>query len=245
MNKYTKSLSVLSSETDANKKLKVYSYLCNTQELANDHAEDLGFGYERLIQDNCAWVLSRLKTKFIQTPVWRDKYTITTWHKGMNGLFSMRDFTAYKDGKDNTPIIIGTSSWLIMDLQTRRLLRAEHVLGEDIFTKAHHEDAIEEPCGKLIFPKDMEKVTSRKVVLSDIDMNLHTNNAKYMEWAFDVLPIEVAMEREVDEFQINFNKESKAGDTIDFYIANPEENRYLIEGKRENESIFQTAITFK
>ena len=49
----------------------------------------------------------------------------------------------------------------------------------------------------------------------------------------------------MDEFQINFNKESKAGDTIDFYIANPEENRYLIEGKRENESIFQTAITFK
>lgn len=245
INKYTKQLTVLSSETDCNKNLKVYSYLCNTQELANDHAIKLGFGYDKLIENNCAWVLSRLKTKFITTPKWRDNYSITTWHKGMQGLFSMRDFVTTFDSDPTTPAIIGTSSWLIMDLNTRRLLRAEHVLGEDIFTTAHKEDAIAEPCGKLIFPKDMEKTTSHKIVLSDIDMNLHTNNAKYMEWAFDVLPADITLKREVDEFQINFNKESKIGETIDFYVASPDPDTYMVEGKRESDSIFQTIIKFK
>ncbi len=245
MNKYTKHLTVLSSETDHNKNLKVYSYLCNTQELANDHAIDLGFGYDRLIQNNCAWVLSRLKTKFINIPKWQDKYTITTWHKGMQGLFSMRDFSVTLDSSPDSPAIIGTSNWLIMDLNTRRLLRAEHVLGEDIFTTAHHEDAIGEGCGKLVFPKEMERRSSRKVVLSDIDMNLHTNNAKYMEWAFDVLPTEVTLHREIDEFQINFNKESKIDDIIDFYVAPQDENIWMVEGKRDSDSIFQTIIKFR
>lgn len=245
MNKHKKHLSVYSSETDCNKNLNVYSYLCNTQELANEHAEILNFGYDRLIQNNCAWVLSRLKTKFITTPKWRDKFSITTWHKGMQGLFSMRDFVATLDDSPDTPAILSTSSWLIMDLNTRRLLRAEHVLGEDIITSAHHEDAIEEACGKLTFPKDMEKVSSHTVVLSDIDMNLHTNNAKYMEWSFDILPTDVTTTREVDEFQINFNKESKIGDPIDFYLAMEDENTYLIEGKRGSDSIYQTVIKFK
>lgn len=245
MNKYSKSLTVLSSETDCNKNLKAYSFLCNTQELANDHAIILGFGYDKLIQNHCAWVLSRLKVKFLSTPKWQDKYTITTWHKGMQALFSMRDFSATLDSEPEKPIIVCTSSWLIMDLNTRRLLRAEHVLGEDIFTSAHHEDAIAEPCGKLVFPKEMEKVHTRRVVHSDIDMNLHTNNAKYMEWAFDILPIEETMQKEVDEFQINFNKESKIGDIIDFYLYKHDEKTYFVEGKRENDSIYQTVIKFK
>ncbi|MBR5610241.1 MAG: hypothetical protein IKW65_01800 [Bacteroidales bacterium] len=245
MNKYTKHLSVLSSETDCNKKMKVYSYLCNSQELATEHATILGFGYDRLIQNNCAWVLSRLKVKFVSTPCWEDKYSITTWHKGMQALFSMRDFYVENENNPGTPAILGTSSWLIMDLNTRRLLRAEHVLGEDVFTRAHQEDAIAEPCGKLVFPKEMKKVTSRQVVFSDIDMNHHTNNAKYMEWAFDVLPADVTMNRETDEFQINFNKESKIGDTIDFYMAQQDDNTYLVEGKREGDTIFQTIIKFK
>lgn len=245
MNKYTKELTVLSSETDSNKNLKVYSFLCNTQELANDHAINLGFGYDRLIQKDCAWVLSRLKAKFLYSPKWQDKYTITTWHKGMQGLFSVRDFSSSLASDPGNPVIVCTSSWLIMDLNTRRLQRAEHVLGEDIFTTAHHEDAMEEACGKLVFPKDMALVTSHKVVLSDIDMNQHTNNAKYMEWAFDALPTDVTLHSEVDEFQINFNKESKIGDIIDFHVASPDDNIYMVEGKRDGESIFQTLIKFK
>jgi acyl-ACP thioesterase len=245
MHKRSEVLTVLSSESDSNKNLKVFSFLTKTQEIANNHANTLGFGYDKLIQSHSAWVLSRLKGKFINTPKWQDRYTLSTWHKGMSGLFSIRDFVATPENQPDTPSILCTSSWLIMDLNTRRLLRAEHVLGDDIFTTAHHEDAIEEPCGKLIFPKDMEKVSSRNVVLSDIDMNHHTNNAKYIEWAFDVIPTEYTLHREVDEFQINFNKESKIGETIDFYSAQKDENTFMIEGKRDNESIFQTLIKFK
>jgi acyl-ACP thioesterase len=66
-----------------------------------------------------------------------------------------------------------------------------------------------------------------------------------MEWAFDVLPADVTMNRETDEFQINFNKESKIGDTIDFYMAQQDDNTYLVEGKRDGDTIFQTIIKFK
>lgn len=245
MKQYSKHLTVLSSESDCNKKLKGYSYLCNTQELANEHATLLGFGYEELLKHNCAWVLSRSKTKFISTPKWEDKYILTTWHKGMEGLFSLRDYSAALESNPDTPIIVTTTSWLIIDINTRRIVRADHLFEDKVFATAHHENAIETSCGKLLFPKEMEKVFSHTIRFSDIDMNHHTNNAKYVEWSFDVVPTEVTTEREVDEFQINYAKETRLGETIDFYTHQADQNTFFVEGKRGDELIFQTSIKFK
>lgn len=242
---FTKKLVVQSSESDSNKKLKPFSFLCNAQELANEHAERLGFGYDELIKHNCAWVLSRIKVKFLATPKWQDVYNLTTWHKGMEGLFSLRDFSATSEQDSTTPIISATTSWLIIDLTTRRIVRADHLFGEDIFQTAHLENALPSSCGKLVTPKEMEKSFSHSVRISDIDMNQHTNNAKYIEWAFDVLPFEVVKEKDVDEFQINYSKETKLGDTIDFYMSNSDNQVFWIEGRRDNELIFQTVIKFK
>ena len=50
------------------------------QEAAGLHAVELGFGYEDLIKNNTAWILSRVNIKFVDTPIWRDDITLTTWH---------------------------------------------------------------------------------------------------------------------------------------------------------------------
>ena len=214
------------------------------QEAAGQHAVYLGFGYDDLIVSNTAWILSRLNIKFLDTPLWRDEITLTTWHKGLNRLFYIRDFVLTdKDGKER---VKATTSWLVMNLENRRLVRDPKLVDMDGICT---DDAIETPADKVQMPKDVEAeyVMDHRVSYSDVDTNGHTNNAMYMQWAMDTVEYEIASTRPVNEVTINFNHETKAGDIISLYRTSVEKEDGLhvfVEGRLGDVSAFCVEITF-
>ena len=214
------------------------------QEAAGQHAVYLGFGYDDLIVSNTAWILSRLNIKFLDTPLWRDEITLTTWHKGLNRLFYIRDFVLTdKDGKER---VKATTSWLVMNLENRRLVRDPKLVDMDGICT---DDAIETPADKVQMPKDVEAVyvMDHRVSYSDVDTNGHTNNAMYMQWAMDTVEYEIASTRPVKEVTINFNHETKAGDIVSLYRTSVEKEDGLhvfVEGRLGDVSAFCVEITF-
>ena len=214
------------------------------QEAAGLHAVELGFGYEDLIKNNTAWILSRVNIKFVDTPLWRDDVTLTTWHKGANRLFFLRDFIMIdKDGKER---VKATTSWLVLNLETRRLVRDPMLMEEGTVCK---ENVIETPADKVQMPKDVpaELVLEHVVAYSDVDMNNHTNNAMYMQWAMDAVDYETASTKAVKEVIINFNHETKSGDVVSIYRSCVEKEDGLhvyVEGKVEETSSFCIEIIF-
>ncbi len=243
MNSLKKFFTVDSTEVDPNQNYKAYSFLCSAQEAASNHANILGFGYDQLIKNNLAWVLSRQKIVFIRAPKWQEKVSITTWHKGMNGIFAIRDFII--ESEDGSPLVLSTSSWLIINLETRKMQRAENAFGVIAKDSINDKDAIAQPCEKLISPKESVICRKHTVLYSDLDMNLHTNNAKYLEWALDCIPVETLLNKEIAEFQINFTHETRIEDTIDLYLSSPSDNAFFVEGKNGETTIFQTIIKLK
>ena len=214
------------------------------QEAAGLHAVELGFGYEDLIKNNTAWILSRVNIKFVDTPLWRDDVTLTTWHKGANRLFFLRDFIMTdKEGKER---VKATTSWLVLNLETRRLVRDPMLMEEGTVCT---ENVIETPADKVQMPKDVpaELVLEHAVAYSDVDMNNHTNNAVYMQWAMDAVDYETASTKAVKEITINFNRETKAGDVVAIYRACVEKEdgfHVFVEGKVEDASSFCVEIIF-
>ncbi len=214
------------------------------QEAAGLHAVHLGFGYEDLIKNNTAWILSRVNIKFVDTPVWRDDITLTTWHKGANRLFFLRDFILTdSEGRER---VKATTSWLVLNLETRRLVRDPMLMEEGTVCS---ENVIETPADKVQMPKDVEPELALEhvVAYSDVDMNAHTNNAMYMQWAMDAVDYETASTRPVKEVTINFNHETKAGDLVSVYRAYVEKEDGLhvyIEGKVQETSSFCVEIVF-
>lgn len=243
MQEYSNSFSIQCTEANTNRKYKVYSFLCATQEIAGIHAGILGFGYDDLTPQNCAWVLSRIKGKIISPAIWQEKVSLTTWHKGAEGVFGLRDFEL-KNTEEKT-LAICTSSWLIINLETRRMQRAEKIIGLPYHSSALKKHAIEEMCSKLISPPEMEHCGSRKVKYSDIDMNIHANNAKFLEWALDCLNPEILFSKEIEEFQLNFNHEATLGEQIDFYFKAVSENEYFIDGRKDGNNVFQLSLKLK
>lgn len=214
------------------------------QEAANVHAAILGFGYDDLIQSRTAWILSRLNIHFLKHPLWRDEVTLTTWHKGLERLFFLRDFIL--TDKEGNECIKATTSWLVLNLDTRRLVRDPKLMDEGTTCS---DNALEMPAGKVQMPKDMdpEFVMEHVVVYSDVDMLGHTNNAMYMHWAMDALDYSLTSTRSVKELTINFNHETKAGETVKLYRVEVEMEDGLhvfVEGKVEDVSSFCVEFIF-
>lgn len=240
-NKFVIETEVPCYDVDSAFRLKPASFMDMAQEIAYRAATEMHFGYEDLKKENKAWVLSRLHFRFLSHPLWRDAIKLYTWHKGPYGPFYLRDFRMEDcDGKE---MVQGTSSWVILDLASRRMCRTSEIMEMVPESTICHEDCIAEPAGKVMMPKGCvpEKVASHKVEYSDIDVLGHTNNAKYVVWAMDCLDFGELAARPVSEVEICFNHETHPNEVVDLYKYSEEidgKTVTYIEGKKEDLSTF-------
>lgn len=244
MNRLIEHYTIPCYDTDASWRLKPVSFMNYAQEMANRHASVLGFGYDDLIGSRTAWVLARMYIRFIDLPLWRNDVTLTTWHKGLNRLFFLRDFRM-TDPQGNVRVE-ATTSWIVLNLDTRRLVRDPKLMDEG--TKCS-ENAVEQPADKVQLPKDaqMEFVMEHTVSYSDVDLLGHTNNAMYMHWAMDAVPYEITSQHPLKEVTINFNHETRAGEKVSIYRTSLQVEdglRVFIEGKVGDTSSFVIEMLF-
>lgn len=231
-------------DTDAAFFLKPASFMDMAQEIAYWAAQRLGFGYDDLQRHKTAWVLSRMHIRYEQPPKWRDPVVLKTWHKGADGLFFLRDFQLLSP--EGTSLVRATSSWLVMDVESRRLVRGGDVVSlVDADTRVE-EHAIAEPSPKILVPKDLprEEKGSRTVAYSDVDIIGHTNNARYIVWAFDCLDYAFVSQRRIRDLYINFNKETRPGETVTLTVA-ADGDTYYVEGLADGKSAFVAQIVFQ
>lgn len=232
-------------EADSNHNFRPTAMLDLMQEAAGRDASLLGFGYDDMISENTAWVLSRTRICFHKYPKWRDTVRLKTWHKGANRIFYLRDFML--ESPDGELLVSATTSWLIIDLATRRMVR-NTVLAEN-FDNSEMGHAIEEQAGKVMLPKDVEPelVHTHKVVWSDIDTNGHVNNVKYAVWALDIVDYDILKEKSLKEMLINYDTEVMRDQNVDLYRVVAEEEEctvvYII-GKVEGKSCFSIKMIF-
>ena len=232
--KVSDSFAIKCYEVDSAKRLKPTAFMDMAQEMAYQAASAMKFGYYELIQNNLAWVLSRMRFRFLDTPHWEDEVTIRTWHRGAFGPFFVRDFEVV--GKDGHRMIEATSSWVVIDVESRRMSHPEDVLPKE--DTACHDFAIETPAGKVMMPRGVEPeyVKTHKVAYSDIDLVGHTNNARYVVWALDCLEFGGDSIR-VDEVEIVFHHEARPGDEI--ALLKVEKDGWVyVEGRREETPVF-------
>ena len=239
---FSKDYTITCYEADANQLMRPTAMLDLMQEAANVNASTLGFGYDEMMNSNTAWVLSRIHVKFNNTPKWRDEVNLKTWHKGVSKLFYLRDFIL--SDKEGNPMVLATTSWLIIDMNTRRLVRNSDLALSD--TAIH---AIETPADKVVVPVDIEPELVRKhpVTWSEIDTNGHVNNVKYAVWAIDAVKQEDIKERPLKELLINYDAEVMPGDVVKISRVRQETEEgivYYITGKVSDKQNFCVKLVF-
>ncbi len=179
------------------------------QEIAWEHAEHLDLGFSHLMEQNLAWVLARLKIKVIEFPNWQDTVKVKTWAAGKDNLFWYRDFYIY-DSNQNV-LAKATTDWVIINLETRRPHRADKMFRVEIDVP---ERVFDKKLGKLSAVTSEEIKYKKQVSYSDLDLNDHVNNVKYVEWILDSYPREFFDENKIDTVEVNYLGEAMYGETI-------------------------------
>lgn len=213
------------------------------QEAAGHHATHLTVGHEELQRRGVFWVLSRIKLEIANLPSWGDEIAITTWPKGTDRLFALRDFRMH--GKDGTELVRGTSYWLLVSTERMRPQRLEaHLPAFPLNDKEH---AIQESLERIEMPTALSFRYERQVMWGDLDVNNHVNNAEYVRWIADAIQNADGTIPEFSSLQVNYLEEAKLGENIVFSSGpDPKDPRTLyVEGvnKTKNSKIVQAKLS--
>ncbi|HEY4789292.1 MAG TPA: acyl-ACP thioesterase domain-containing protein [Bacteroidales bacterium] len=222
--RWQKKFVIRSYHADVNQKATIPALCDYFQEVAWEHAEHLDFGFEHLKTVGKFWVLSRLQMEVYNYPVWGDEITVTTWPRGLDGMFALREFLVIS--ASGSKLAAATTSWLVLDAEKHR---PQRISPED-FSKFMilTDSALGITAEKIAKPESPIAEESFKAKFSDIDVNRHVNNVKYIEWAIDSFPNDILMSREIGSFSVNFTGEASLGDAITLWKQTNANNEFQV-----------------
>jgi medium-chain acyl-[acyl-carrier-protein] hydrolase len=206
---YSENFTIRSYHTDLNRRLTIPGLCSFFQDIAGNHTVECGVGWEVMQEQNVFWVLSRMKIEVISYPEWRDKIKISTWSMGTDGLFAYRNFKV--EGENETLLVKAASMWLMVNTETRRLVRPGDFMRDFPL------------CTERLIEADPEKIPAlnepllfkeAKVTFTETDMNLHMNNVSYIERIINSYDFNFLTENQISDFEINFLKEAVPGDLL-------------------------------
>ena len=194
------------------------------QEVAWEHVEKHQVGWDYLNQQNQFWALIRLHVKIFRMPKWKETVKLRTWGKLSEGVSHFRDHEMLD--KEGNIIIAATSTWVILDFTTGRPQKATN-LPSHLYVN-EYKNAIIENAPKIkniSFPK--EKREYKPVLYSDIDINQHVNNSKYLQFVIDALPFDYVQKHTLKEFYLNFTRQAKPGEIYTVLYEEIEKNNFI------------------
>ncbi len=218
--------------------------LCNYfQESAWHHADHLNVGFNEFSQDRFLWVLSRLFVRVIRFPLWGERIRVETWPKGTDKLFALRDFCVTDEKKQS--IVLATSAWLVIDGSSRKPVRPDFL--HTLLDVSKGKSALDEPLTKLVAANVANQETlSYKVRYSDLDLNNHVNNAKYIEWILNTYSKEYHKHHIISSLTINYMAETHIDEEIIISRSSSEHDplcdMVVAQKKENNADVFRSRI---
>jgi acyl-ACP thioesterase len=186
------------------------------------------------MKDNRFWVLSRIYAVIEKWPLWEETIILKTWPNGTDKLFALRNYEVkYPDGKH---IASGTSSWLILDRTTKKVQRPDSILSQYNPNLQSEHSSLR--YASKIDPSRENGIRSPlfRIKVSDLDVNLHTNNVIYLKWASDSYDLDFIMNNDPQSAEINYLAESRFDEEIMIKTSVENEN-----GSLYNHSILRTS----
>ncbi|MDR2481992.1 MAG: acyl-ACP thioesterase [Spirochaetaceae bacterium] len=227
MNILEEKVNVDFTSVDPSGKITLFSVFDLFQKLAIKHAERLGVGRTVMLSSGRVWLISRVSVLIERRPILDEDIVIRTWPHGSERLFFMRDYDI--STTEGVRIARGRAGWIVVDIKSRRPLRPSEA-GLTLPQNGETETMIEMPAG-LSSRDDLVKTSERKVLYSDIDLNVHVNNARYVQWVQDIIDPKTLENASKMRFDINYVSEVKCGDTIEFWTMR-NSGATFIEGRK-------------
>ena len=239
---YEKRKKVSFYDLEANGEVKITAILKDINEAAFFNAEDLGIGLEKTLETNLVFLISRIGININRVPVLNEEITIRTWP----GLATRSLFKRYGEILDvnQEKIMSWETIWVLIDTIERRIKKPS-AFPVEIPQLGPLE--VTASANKIIIPPNTTLVNeiNHLVKFSELDLNMHMNNAKYGDLILNVLSTTVFTNINLwEEIQFNYINEAKLNDLLTIRALKSEDLIY-IHGKMEDKDVFSAIVRLK
>ena len=226
---YEKQVLIHAFECDFNQTWKPSAFFQHLTEIAGEHAEQLGFGFESMLAQHYFWILSRLKIQFHAYPKHGETVLVRTWPKTIQQkLFFIRDFEVLRLSGEK--LAGASSAWLVIDSQNRRMIPSTRLTFE--LPTLPDRNALDEPLEKIVLSEQTEERLQVKASYSDVDILGHVNNGRYVEWISNSFDFETYRRQRPASIQVNYDHEVRPSEHVSIRSAacNTNPHCQLLEG---------------
>ena len=231
---YKEKIVITSNDVDKFLNLKVSSFFKYFQQVSTKHSEIIKVGTADTIDKGMSWVIIRMEVRIYDYPKMNEEVLVTT-HPGEVKMFL---FPRYYEMYDKKGKLLASSSamWVVLDSKTRRVLNKP--FGDRKFPSETCKDDI--PLPEKIKIGEVTKYEDRVVRYSDIDLNGHLNNTKYIDFMLDTKEAGFYDDKLITKIVVNYDKELREGEKVSLYV-----NDNVVQGKNEYVSYFAAYIEYK
>ncbi|OIV99944.1 hypothetical protein TanjilG_26282 [Lupinus angustifolius] len=213
---FRQNFSIRSYEIGADRTASIETVMNHLQETALNHVKTaglLGDGFgstPEMCKKNLIWVVTRMQVAVDRYPTWGDVVQVDTWvsASGKNGM--RRDWLL-RDCNTGEILTRASSVWVMMNKLTRRLSKIPAEVREEIESYfVNSAPILEEDKRKL--PKLDDNTadyisTGLSPRWSDLDVNQHVNNVKYIGWLLESAPQSILESHELSAMTLEYRRE--------------------------------------
>ncbi len=230
---YETSFPLLARDVDFRGTWRPAAMFTAMQELGDVHGAEMGAGYFALREKGLAWVLTRTLLQIDRAPAIGDTVRARTWPGRARHAVYPRYYIFEDEG--GAPLARASSLWVLMDIAAREMVPGEKY-GLPALVDAPLPPPIENPggIGKL---EGEEETGVRPIVVSDLDVNRHVNNARYVDWLSDRFSYEWHDRYRLERLTVHFTSETRPEEALETRLAR-DGLKFTFGGERDGHAHF-------
>lgn len=225
MSVYETSYRLLSSDVDAQRRLRLSRLFTFLQEAAIAHTTMLGMGREKTLDKGLLWIVTLQQVQIERLPVYDEDVRLLSWPGETMHMYFPR-YCRMEDEAGHT-LLTGSALWALMDRESRRM-----VFPEDHGVRIEGEKG-ERPLPLPAAPKPAREGEKEAftVPYSYVDLNGHMNNTRYLDLCEDRMPADLRS-RSLREIRAEYSGEARLGQTVALTYMR-QQDAFLLSGDRE------------
>ena len=205
---YIDNFTVTDLQCDRFGRLKPSAICWFVQEMAGRHCLELGLDWNTLAGRGMFWAIIRHKVQVRRMPQKGETIRIETWPMPTTRVAYPRNVVAYDQAGNE--LLRSTSLWVLMDMQSRAMILPGKS-GVDVQGVLRGGEL---PAPASLAPAVLSQVQERSVRFTDLDINGHMNNCRYLDWAADLMPSSFHQEKVLKEFTLGYLSEARESDAL-------------------------------
>lgn len=237
---FRKTYTVTDNATDRFDRIRPSMLLFFVQDAATSHCVGLGMDWDSMAAKGMFWAVTRTKVEILRLPMHGETVTVETWPMATTRVAYPRA-TAIYDA--NGELLARTVSlWVLMDLEKRTMILPGKSNLE--FTGADLGTELKPPAGLPSI--NGEAVSARTVRYSDLDINGHLNNCRYLDWVDDLMDSDFHRAHILREMVICYIAEAREGQELtQEWTQNDEDHTLLVQFSRDGSRVFSGKLSYE